>query len=310
MTVWTAGHEQPASGPDYERSLTKEMDEASNHSFASDPARFIRGAYEVIVGRGVPKADEVVPRRRLDEDRGSYREIAGLVELPARGEQVPEVFLLPKGDVRGAVVWIDGRGKQAIYDDQGKPTQDIQRLLDAGWAVTSADLIGTGEWNGGAVALQENRRVPEDRNFAGYTYGYNSPLFVQRVHDILTVLGLTAAHREPGQRIHLVGVHGAGPQVALAALQAGQTVDRVAIDTEGFRFANVASYADPEFLPGAVKYGDLAGILQSLQKRPLLLAGEGKKFAPGVSSPSETAEDFSSAVVEWLLSDASGDVAK
>ena len=39
--------------------------------------------------------------------------------------------------------------------------------------------------------------------------------------------------------------------------EAGAAVSRVAVDTAGFRFEKVASIDDPDFWPGAVKYGDL-----------------------------------------------------
>ena len=34
------------------------------------------------------------------------------------------------------------------------------------------------------------------------------------------------------------------------------------IDDLTFRFANLKSYRDPDFLPGAVKYGDLPALLK------------------------------------------------
>jgi hypothetical protein len=156
--------------------------------------------------------------------------------------------------------------------------------------------------------------VKEDRNFAAYTYGYNSPLFVQRVHDILTTIGLASYFRKGSQTVELVGVHGAGPLVAAAAAQAGDKVNAVALDTGGFRFANLTEFADAQFLPGAVKYGDVPGLLSVMGKRPIWLAGESSEFAEelqtaldnvtngGVVCPKEKAEDYSSALVDWLLS--------
>ena len=44
--------------------------------------------------------------------------------------------------------------------------------------------------------------------------------------------------------------------------------------TGGFRFVNVGNYRDPGFLPGAVKYGDLPGMLSLAAPLPLFLAGE------------------------------------
>lgn len=47
----------------------------------------------------------------------------------------------------------------------------------------------------------------------------------------------------------------------------------LAVDTEGFRFSTTGIY-DPNFLPGAVKYGDLPTLLALTAPTPLWLAGE------------------------------------
>ena len=45
------------------------------------------------------------------------------------------------------------------------------------------------------------------------------------------------------------------------------------MDTEGFRFSTTTLY-DPNFLPGAVKYGDMPTLLALTAPTPLWLAGE------------------------------------
>ena len=42
----------------------------------------------------------------------------------------------------------------------------------------------------------------------------------------------------------------------------------------GFRFANLASYRDVNFLPGAVKYGELPALLALSAPQRLLVLGE------------------------------------
>jgi hypothetical protein len=72
----------------------------------------------------------------------------------------------------------------------------------------------------------------------------------------------------------LVGTGGAGPIAATAGAIAGDAVQQVIIDTQGFRFASITSYLDPNFFPGAIKYGDLPAILALNAPRPLILIGE------------------------------------
>jgi hypothetical protein len=240
-----------------------------------------------------------------------------------QSEYVAQVKLEPKDHTsKWTVLWFDGQGKQGLYDDTDKPILPVARLLSASMEVIGADLVGQGELKGALGEHEENRRVKDDRNFAGYTYGYNSPLFVQRVHDIMTVASVAHSQRQSGERIALVGVNGAGPWVAAAMVLIGDAADAVAIDTEGFRFANLTDYADPQFVPGAVKYGDLPGLLNLLGKRPVWLGGESAEFAEklaatlgnqdvgGVTAPKEKAEDHSSALVDWMLSGPPAAIAK
>ena len=96
--------------------------------------------------------------------------------------------------------------------------------------------------------------------FAGYTYGYNRPVFANRVHDILTAV-LFARDMLKAKTIHLVGWEGAGPWVAAARALCGDAVARTAIDLNQFRFENIKDVTDENLLPGAVKYGGLPAFL-------------------------------------------------
>jgi len=62
--------------------------------------------------------------------------------------------------------------------------------------------------------------------------------------------------------------------VAAARAIAGDQVDGAAIDTGGFRFAKLESYRDVDFLPGAVKYGDLPALLALSAPGRLYVCGE------------------------------------
>lgn len=105
-----------------------------------------------------------------------------------------------------------------------------------------------------------NRRVKNPRLFAGFTYGYNHPLLVQRVHDILTVAANCAVMQEPKPCISAAAVrrHLGSRRPA----QCGDGVDRLLVDTAGFRFAGLTDYLDANFVPGIfAKYGDLPALL-------------------------------------------------
>ena len=57
-----------------------------------------------------------------------------------------------------------------------------------------------------------------------------------------------------------------GRRIAVLAKALSLTkIDKLAIDDGDFRFANVKSWRDPNFLPGAIKYGDLPAMLAMCQ---------------------------------------------
>jgi hypothetical protein len=102
--------------------------------------------------------------------------------------------------------------------------------------------------------------------------------------------------------------------MAAACAQAGDAVNKVAVGTDGFRFATITDIRDPDLLPGAVKYGDVPGLLSLCAPHPLWLAGEGKQ-APsvvsaayraagkpkGVTSYAGPVPGQAAAAVKWLL---------
>jgi hypothetical protein len=113
--------------------------------------------------------------------------------------------------------------------------------------------------------------------------------------------------------IAIAAWHGTGPVVAAAGALAGEAVDRVAMDTQGFRFGGLLDYRDPMFLPGGAKYLDLPGLIALNAPRPLWLAGEGQDpevitAAYRATSQADALATFTGEVtqqedtaVEWLL---------
>lgn len=327
LTVWDAEHPKPAGGDDYERSLVRWITADSDKQMAAlaphDAASLHRyrevvgGAVDVMIGRGLPPAGSVEATDRRDEQRDGYRLSTFLLRYRAEGETVPAVMLAP-GQGRGAaVVWVDRHGKQAMFDEQGNPRPAVKKLLSAGCTVLGLDLLGQGEQSADGQPWARQRLNSSGQDawaaYAGYTFGYNHSLFAQRVHDILSAVAyLTRA--EGISRIHLAGLNGAGPWAAAAVAQAGEAVDRMAIDTAGFRFARLTAIDDPDFVPGGAKYCDLPGLVALAAPHELWLAGEKASQLELVSAAYRsagrpegmtifdgTADQAESAAVDWLL---------
>jgi dienelactone hydrolase len=324
MTVWNDQHPQPEGGEAFERRLLRQMADASDRRIAAlaphDAASLARyrevvgGAFEAIFRRSLPDANDIEREKVHKQDAGDYFVVADLLRVKSAGEELPVVFLHPKQWNGRVVLWFSGKGKEGLFTSDGAPRKEIQTLLDARVSVASADLLHQGEFLTNGEPLTETPKVKNPRGLSCFTEGYNDTLFVRRVHDILTVIAFVKNDEHAPKAIDLAGVDGAGPLAAAAGFLAGDAVDRIAVDTRGFRFAELHSFRDPNFLPGAVKYGDTPALLALCAPHRLGVVGERGKLPPSVvaayqaagAQDSATALDAAlnqsgKALTAWLL---------
>ncbi|MFN3189264.1 MAG: alpha/beta hydrolase family protein [Aureliella sp.] len=301
-SVWNADHPKPEGGDAYELRLTKQLDEFSKNALERlEPAdqdgfeeyqSTVGKAFRLIVGREMPQRVGITRTKLGDFPAGSYALYKDRLDLTEFNE-VLNVWTVYPYEWNGKVkIWVDPAGKKALfadrsredseYSDETKLHPSVQELLQNGTAVLAADIIGIGP---NSVAeehatdeLKEvaflQRRVENPREAPCYTYGYNDPLFVQRVHDVMTLISFALDPQYGPPEIELHGTGGLGPVTALARVVAGDQVKEATIDTEGFRFDSIDHYLDENMLPGAVKYGGLPAILGLNAPLPLHLEGE------------------------------------
>ncbi len=295
LTVFDDKHPKPPSGDEFERSLTKTLatDDAKQLAAlmptdANSAAKFrdvVGTGWKTLIGREFPAFKEIERTKLKKEDRGNFFFFGETLQLPKRNEQLPIVFLHPKTWNKQVVIWIEESGKAGLFNADETPKYEIKSLLDAGFCVATCDVFGTGElMPAGAAAPLRNRKVNTSRQFAGFTYGYNHPLFAQRVHDLMTLISFIRGDNHAATKVHLVGVGQAGLWAAAVKAIVGPAIDRTAIDTAGFRFASLTEFDDPQFLPGAVKYGDVPALLALCAPSEVFIAGE--KELPAVTKAS------------------------
>ena len=195
-------------------------------------------------------------------DRGTYLEMPGLHKNTTYQQQVPVVWLYPKNWKNRATIFLSPDGKAGIYGPDGNPRPEVAALLRSGVSVCGIDLFMQGEFLPDGKSLTQTRRVRNTREAACYTLGYNRPLFAHRVHDILSAIRMIQTNLHAAQKIDLVGLRGAGHWAAAANFAAGKTLDRVTVETGGFRFIQVADIRHPDLMPGAAKYGDIETLLR------------------------------------------------
>jgi dienelactone hydrolase len=304
MSVWDAQHPKPSGsrvGDEHERAVVRWMTEdAAKQLAALTPkdgkslAEFravVGGAFDAMIGRRLDDVGTAEWELKDKVDRGSYLQMTGLVTATDKGEQLPALFLHPREWNKQVVLWVHEKGKAGLLGDDGAPTPAAAKLLQAGFSVAAADLLFQGEFFSESQKAGDARVAPYGtgkepwQKAAVYTFGYNRPLFAQRVHDVLTLVRLVRTSDHPTEKIHLVGLGPvAGPIAAAARAQAGDAIDKAAIDTGGFRFASLDRFGDPMFLPGAVKYGDLPALLALGAPGKVWLAGESGNATPAAAA--------------------------
>jgi dienelactone hydrolase len=324
LTVWDDQHPAPAATVENElkivRGFAADQDEQLASLVPKDSESLkkfsdvIGGAWDVIIGRKLPGKDDVTQENKHKVEGDDLLKFHTLVRLARHGEELPVLFFLPRNWNKQVAIWVSDDGKSSLLKEDGSPKPDVQQLLNAGVAVALPDLLYQGEFLADGQPMTHARKVKNGRDFVGYTVGYNHPLFSQRVHDLLTTIAFCRFSKYEPTAVNLIGLgRVAGPVVAAAAFQAGDAVNKVAIGTRGFRFASITDAYDPMLVPGAVKYGDVPGLLALASPHPLWISGEGAQVpsltskayqsakGPQITVHSGSVAEESSAAVKWLL---------
>lgn len=219
-------------------------------------AKSIGPFQNVAFGSSLPADDDIVAGEPTTSDLGEFKVFKVHVGRRSEGTQLPVVALYHPDRFNGQIaIWLDGRGKSALFQADGQPIPAVQKLLRSGIAVSTADLFLTGEF----LIDGEEASYPVEEQFPGYTYCYNRPLLSHRVRDVLTLVRASKMHPDV-RTIHLVGTGDAGLTVLLARSVLGHEVDRSVTDLNGFAFSSVKSVNDPHLLPGSLKYGGVGGL--------------------------------------------------
>jgi len=322
LSVWDDQHPAPkAAGPEFERHLVRWFHDDAQKQLTVEqvkPTSFRKScgpAWDILLDGGLAEAGNVEWEIVHKADRDSCIEMSGLLRNKTYHEELPAVFCYPKQWNGRTVVWLSAAGKSALYASDVSLQPEVEKLVNSGATVVGVDLLYQGEFVPDGKSLMQTPKVKNSRQVAAYTFGYNPALFVQRVHDVLSVVNFVKSNSErPSRQMTIVGVDGAGPWVAAARAQAGGAIDQVVIDTGGFRFGTVLDFFDPNFLPGGAKYGDVPALLALGAPGRTWVAGESEDALALAHAQYETAnasknltrftggaQQIRVAAVDWLL---------
>ena len=278
LTVWDEKHPAPGGGDDFEKKLLQWWHEDAKKKLNKDIAA---RAWRTLIGSSEPGEVNPQSAKQVKVQGGGKTYLAATVVLAARDGSyaLPMIEILPEGDEKSEVLWLDERGKAGLFNEAGEVRPEVCRLLEAGASVAGVDLFGQGEFQADGQPLTVTRRTKNPREAACFTFGYNSAVFAQRVQDVCAVLGHrvpTGGGAAPLPR-RVIALDDTGPigLVALAVLPA--KIDGAVIRTGGFRFSSVLDLQSPNFLPAGAKYGDLPLVIDLAQPQTahLRILGEG-----------------------------------
>jgi len=327
LSVWDDEHPAPPHGDDYERSLVRWMTEDADAQMAAlipkdaesleEFRRVVGGALDVLVERGISASlaighsegtlavDGCNAYGFINEYKQTHETTIGLLLMPFSSRTVNEDGL----SKQRVVLWLSPNGRDSVLNEAGQAIPPVRRLLDDGVIVISLDLFGQGDFTPDGQPIEKTRFANDQH--AGYTFGYNASVYSRRVHDVLRFIGFN--HNPEHVQTDIIALDGAGHWAAAARAQSGDAIRKMVIDTGGFRFADVESFDDPDFIPGGTKYFDLPGMIALSAPQETFLLGE-PEVPPVVQAAFDAAdasdaltvstaegEDAVNAAIDWIL---------
>lgn len=254
-TVWTAEVPQPASGEEAELALLKNLEQDRLAQELTPELR--QQGWGVLLGKKLPEADDLELQAGEPKEENGARVLSGTLVKKSLGERLPVQVLLPKNSpsdlkVSKALVWTDRRGIASLRTAEGSFDPAVAKALEEGYAVYAIDVLRQGDEQAPVVA--------NPRQFAGYTLGYNYPLVVERAHDVACLTLLAAKQSAPDARIDIHAGDSASYWALPAAYLVRDKIASVSLPSREERFAKITEIRDVNFLPFAIRYGDLEGL--------------------------------------------------
>ncbi len=170
----------------------------------------------------------------------------------------------PGKETKNVVIYLHGQGATSDWPA-------LKRLVAEGNDVVAIDPRGIGDTAPGKLSDKPSY-FGNDFKETYLALHLNRPLLGQRVADVLAVVN---ALKNRGQKIHIVGVQGAGP-IALHAAALEPAIESVTIEQSVLSWAAVVrspiSYNQlTNVVPGALKSYDLPDLAALIAPRPLTI---------------------------------------
>ncbi len=264
LSVWDAKHPAPTGdqvGTPHEVAVIDWFKKQTIKQLTDKPneqsQEIIRTAWQIMIGGKLPNKGESTYTLGTKDDHGDHFILHGVTHCGHN--DVNGAFIYPKSWNHSVVLWLSLKGEESLISKSGDLIAPARKLLGEGYAIACPELYLQGATKNPNVYAGRKQSY---EGFAGYHYGYNPSLFAERVRDALSFIAMIRDNEHHDTKHLLIaGLEGAGIIAAATTALAGTSVDRLALDTEGFRFAKLNDVWDVNFVPGAVKYGDVPWLL-------------------------------------------------
>ena len=282
MQVWTQEHPQPTEkGPEHERDVLSWWTKQN----------------ESQLSKVLPLAEGQAAARR--ERMSQYDDVVGKAwrvifdrSLPAEDDLELEMFAAFQPDVGEPVeTWQikhKGWGTQTnvdlVNELEGEAKQVVlvvgKHLATCLVDVTTVDAKLLDQAKVAQLAMPLDMKmqplIDDSRTYSGFTFTYNRTETARRCNHVLTAIRQLKAFY-PKAKLCLVADSAAAPAAIAAGTLAGEAVDQLIVRTDGVRLGDVKHYSDVNFVPGAVKYFDLPGLMALRAPAKTAVLGDSKK---------------------------------
>jgi hypothetical protein len=241
LRVWDAEHPAPPNGVEWEAQMLKRWAEDVTRQVDASPGLRTEGWTALIEpANRIAKTLRVEPEERRETENGP------LIVRRVRN---------PQGTIVGEMLKRIGKASRENSPEMvhvGSAKEQPNAPLNE-WALQLDDAWGID------LKASEQSLVKNPRPAACYTYGYNPPLFLRRLAVLLAMIDSGAT--EGLERGVWRGEGGYAAIVAAAAIV--RPVGALAPADDGFEFDEIDSIRNEHFLPGALRYGGLAGLVKT-----------------------------------------------
>ena len=321
-TAWTDAYPMPSGdqvGDSHEKRLlgyiTDDSDRRMEHLVpktrraSAEYRHVVAGAWETILGRRLDQVGKVVFDQSRTTAIGDHQLVSGTLRHVSPSEQIAlSIVESSKNEPsRGNVIWVANDGQEVVSKD-GEIGARIKSLLEAGYRVFAPVLLGQSDDQESQKMWYQQTGKEAWHRFSGYTFGFNHAQFAQRTHDLQSVIKYASEFGD----VALIGLGAtAGPLAIAACSQSRGGIKKCIVDLDRFRFAGVRRHNDPMFVPGAVKYLDVDGLLSLCSPTEVVAVNGPSKVARAVYAAEGHDANFvtptvtpnSKSLLEWLRSD-------